>query len=89
LVLVDISAVRNVARSVTYSLYGEEKWCPCCGFWLRIKLHNSSDKQTLTKIKTNHQQQIRKEEMRKASKTSSIPNGFNKNRSTVRIMSIK
>jgi hypothetical protein len=37
----------------------EELWCPCCGFRLRTKPHNSSGKQTLTRIRirTKHQQQ--------------------------------
>jgi hypothetical protein len=38
----------------------EEVWCPCCGFRLRSKPHNSSGKQALARIRTKYEQQTRK-----------------------------
>lgn len=36
-----------------------ELWCPCCGFRLRSKPHNSLGKQKLARMRTKHQQEIK------------------------------
>jgi hypothetical protein len=35
----------------------DELWCPCCGFRLRTRPHNSLGKQKLERMRTRRQQQ--------------------------------
>jgi hypothetical protein len=36
----------------------DEIWCPCCGFRLRTKPHNSSGKKRLARMRTKYQYTI-------------------------------
>src|SRR5215210_3891606 len=37
----------------------DELYCPCCGFRLRAKPHNSMSKQKLARMRTKHQQEMK------------------------------